>query len=99
MGFLAGSLLTIATEQADTRAWQTLPHSWQAARLFVEAGRHEIVLGGMGKQRVLGTFDLEAGETLIVLARTLGNRLYPHTIGGLRVDAPAPVEPAPSIEP
>lgn len=97
-GFVIGTVFTIATENADTRAWQTLPHSWQAARLFVEPGQHEVVLKSRGEQRVLGTFELEPGETLIVLARTLAGRLYPHTLGGLRVDAPAPASPD-SIEP
>ena len=99
-GFALGTILTLATEQADTRAWQTLPHSWQAARLFVEPGRHEVVLKSRGEQRILGTYELEAGETLFVLARTLGGRLYPYAIGGLRIDAPAtPITAAPAGEP
>jgi len=90
VGQIAGDIFVLATEHADTRAWQTLPHTWQAARLFVAPGRHEVVVAGSGERRVLGTYELEAGETMIVLARDLGGKLYPHAIGGLRVDAPAP---------
>lgn len=82
-GLIAGALFTAATERADLRAWQTLPDSWHGARLFVEPGVHELSLAAVGGERVaLGTFELEAGETMIVLARTLGTRIYAHPIGG-----------------
>jgi len=87
LGRIAGDVFTFLSEHADLRSWQTLPDTWQAARLFVEPGRHEIALDAIGGENlVLGTFELEPGETLVVLARTLGSRLYAYPIGGLRVD-------------
>jgi hypothetical protein len=91
LGWLAGSIFTAVTERADTRAWLTLPDSWQAARLFVAPGEHELELEAVGgERRSLGRLRLEPGETVIVLARTLGTSLYAHTIGGERLDAPDP---------
>jgi uncharacterized protein len=90
LGWIAGSIFTAATERADTRAWVTLPDSWQAARLFIAPGEHELSLEAVGGEKLpLGRFRIEPGETVFVLARTLGTRLYPHTIGGERLDAPA----------
>ena len=88
-GQLIGDLFTIVTERADLRAWQTLPDSWQAGRLWVAPGVHELAIESVGGQaRVLGTYQLEAGETMIVLARTLGGRVYPHPLGGLLLSGP-----------
>ena len=85
-GQIVGDLFMLATERADLRAWLTLPDSWHAARLWVAPGEHELALEATGGEaRVLGTFALEAGETMIVLARTLGGRVYAHPIGGLRI--------------
>jgi hypothetical protein len=86
-GRLAGDLFTFITERADLRAWQTLPDSWQGGRLFVAAGEHELVLDADGGEGVaLGRFRLEPGETLIVLARSVGHRLFAYAIGGQRLD-------------
>jgi uncharacterized protein len=97
-GWLAGLAIAVATERADLRSWQTLPDTWQAARLFVPAGRHRLVLEAEGGERVeLGEFELEAGETMFVLARTLGPRLFAYAVGGRHLpepgspDAAAPV--------
>ncbi len=87
-GRVIGDLFTLATERADLRAWQTLPESWQAGRMFLEPGEHEFVLASSGgEDAYLGRFALESGETLIVLARSLGSRLYAHAIGGQRLDS------------
>ncbi len=87
-GALVGDLFTIFTERADLRAWRTLPDTWQAARLFLAPGEHELTLDADGGGHVnLGTFTLEEGETMFVLARTLGSRLYAHPIGGRHVPA------------
>jgi len=94
LGALAGDLLNVLTERADLRAWRTLPDTWQAARLFVEPGVHELILEAVGGERAsLGTFELEAGETMFVLARTLGPRLYAHPIGGRPVEVAPPRSP------
>lgn len=95
VGFIAGSLFTVLTEQADTRAWQTLPRAWQAARLWVEPGQHELVLRGKRESVSLGTYGVDPKETVIVLVRELDGTLYPHVIGGLRIDVPPP---APTLE-
>ena len=79
-----------ATERADVRSWLTLPDSWHGARLFLAPGVHELALEAAGGQGTgLGTYELEPGETLVVIARTLGTRLYAYPIGGRRVDLPS----------
>ena len=88
-GRLLGDIFTLVTEQADLRCWTTLPDTWQAARLFVPPGIHGLKLEAVGGERVtLGTFELEPGETMIVLARTVGTDLYAHAVGGRLVSAP-----------
>ncbi|MEZ6015438.1 MAG: hypothetical protein R3F49_10015 [Planctomycetota bacterium] len=87
---LAADIFTIATERADLRAWRTLPSNWQAARAFVTPGEPvEVQVGVTGGAAVpLGTFQLTAGETMFVFARSLRGRTYAHAVGGARVDAP-----------
>jgi hypothetical protein len=88
LGFLVGTLYTLASERADLRSWTTLPDTWQAARLFVDPGVVGLRLRAVGAGACdLGTFELEPGETLYVLARTIGPRLFAHTVGGRPVDA------------
>ena len=88
-GRLAGDLFAAISERADLRSWQTLPDSWQACRLFVPAGVHTYTLEALGGQsRPLGTFGLEAGETMVVLARSVGPNLFAHVIGGQPVALP-----------
>ena len=101
-GRIAGDLFTLLTERADTRAWLTLPDSWQACRLFVPPGARALALDALGGETVqLGTFELEPGETLVVIARSLGPSLYAHAIGGKPVDpnAAAPAAAQPSATP
>ncbi len=90
----AGAIFTAATERADTRSWLTVPDTWQAARLFVAPGEHEIALGDTGGGLVrLGRVRLAPGETVFVLARTLRNAVYAHLIGGERLDTSASTAP------
>lgn len=92
LGQIAGIVFTFISERADLRAWQTLPATWQAARVFLPPGRHDLVLTATGGEQVtLGSYELEAGETMFVFARTIGPRLFAHPVGGHRVDAIAPV--------
>jgi len=82
-GALAGNLFAFISERADLRCWMTLPDSWQACRLYLPPGTHTLSLEAIGGQNlVLGTYDLEPGETMLVFARSLGYALYAHTIGG-----------------
>lgn len=93
---LAGNVFTLLTERADLRAWQTLPDTWQAARVFLPAGEHRLVLQARGGEREeLGTFGLEPGETMFVFARTIGTRLVCHPIGGRRAEASTSASEAP----
>ena len=81
-GRIVGDLFTLATERADLRAWLTLPDTWQGARLFVAPGRHEVIVSAGGRDVRLGTYELEPGETMFVLTRTVGPHVYAHPIGG-----------------
>lgn len=82
-GALVGAVYTVVSERADLRSWLTLPGTWQAARAFVKPGVQELALDASGGQTVaLGSYELEPGETLFILVRTLGTRVYAHVIGG-----------------
>jgi hypothetical protein len=95
---LVGSLITAATERADTRCWRTLPSAWHGGRLWVSPGEHTVTLSAVGGETVeLGRYRLERGETLFVIARSLGSRLYAHAIGGVRLDLP-PDGPTPLLD-
>jgi hypothetical protein len=98
LGWIVGSLFTLTTERADLRSWQTLPATWQAARLYLPPGAHELVLSADGGGRVaLGTFELEPNETMFVIARTLGTDVHAYPVGGRRVDG-APAGPPEQAE-
>jgi len=101
VGRIAGDVFAFVTERADLRSWLTLPARWSAARLFVEPGEHELVVEAEGgESRPLGRFRLEPGETMIVLARSLGGRVHAHAIGGLSLRAVEGSPPgAPRAEP
>jgi hypothetical protein len=82
-GRVLGDVFAIVSERADLRAWQTLPAAWHACRLFVPPGTSELTLDALGGGSVhLGAFELEPGETLVILARSVQGRLYAHAIGG-----------------
>lgn len=83
LGRIVGDVFSFATERADLRFWQTLPDTWQAARLFVSPGNHDLVLeAGPAGRLDLGTFQLKPGETMFVLARTVDTQLYAYSVGG-----------------
>lgn len=94
-GWMLGTALTIVSERADLRAWQTLPQTWQAARVFLPPGTHEIHVKALGGDaRPLGCFELGAGETMFILARTVETRLYAYPVGGRRIEPEAtPITP------
>ena len=101
----AFDFFTIATERADLRAWRTLPQRWVAARAFLPPGEGVAMelRTSDGRGVALGTFRLERGETMFILARALGSGLTAHVIGGEQVfatDAPEiiPSEAAPLAE-
>jgi len=87
LGRLVGDLFTAITERADLRCWQTLPDTWQACRLWVPPGTSSFTLEAIGgESRFLGTYALEPGETMVVIARSVGPMLHAHVIGGQPVD-------------
>jgi hypothetical protein len=64
--------------------------------MWVAPGEHEIALEAVGGENtMLGTFKLEPGETMFILVRTLGPRLYAHTVGGQRTDGVLQPPPVP----
>lgn len=86
LGRVAGDLFTAISERADLRFWQTLPDSWQAGRLFLEPGTHDLRLdAGPAGSADLGSFDLQPGETMFVIARTVDLQLFAHAVGGTPV--------------
>ncbi len=64
-----GSLLNIAnalTEKADTRNWQTLPHSIYYSRVKLKAGDHKLTLNlksGVNRYKQEVNFNVKAGKT------------------------------------
>lgn len=60
------SLLNAVTEKADTRNWQTLPHSIYYNRIFLPEGEHKVMLkmnGKRGMDEQEFTFAIKKGET------------------------------------
>lgn len=93
----AGAIFTVATERADTRSWLTVPDTWQAARVFIAPGEHQLALGAAGGVATrLAHIRVAPGETVFVLARSLGTSVYTHVIGGERLDAVPATQPPPS---
>jgi hypothetical protein len=94
-GRLAGDLFTFVTERADLRSWETLPDTWQAARVFLPPGSHDLHLRAIGGAEVdLGAFELQKGETMFVFARTVDTMVYAYPVGGRRVE-PVPAQAMP----
>jgi len=95
IGFLIGNLFALFSERADLRAWQSLPRRWEAGRVFVEPGAHELKLAVSGSDPIkLGTFELAPNETMIVIARSVRNSLYAYPIGGVELNDPTELNQA-----
>ncbi|WP_425391507.1 COG3014 family protein [Ekhidna sp.] len=65
LGFLVG-IVNFASEQADTRNWQTLPHSIHYTRVPLSEGENTITLhteGSRGENQQTFTFIGEPGKT------------------------------------
>ncbi|MEQ8906761.1 hypothetical protein [Ekhidna sp.] len=65
LGFLVG-VMNFASEQADTRNWQTIPHSIHYTRVPLEKGENQVTLhtdGSKGQNQQTFTFIGEKGET------------------------------------
>ncbi len=74
------NLATIFSEVADTRSWNMLPATIQIARITLPAGRYPVRLPqrNTGPATVLG-LDLVAGETTVVLAPQLSQRIFSYS--------------------
>ncbi len=87
-------LWSIFAERADLRSIWTLPANWQALRMAVPPGIHDIELRStQGASGSLGRYELLPGETLFILARTIGPSIHAHPVGGLRLDPTVPLSP------
>jgi len=76
LAYIAGNVAAVASEQADLRAWQTLPDRILIGALLLEPGKHKLSAefshrsGGTVFTRELGEFELKAGQTEFVILHT-----------------------------
>ncbi|MDH4248132.1 MAG: hypothetical protein OEW39_09965 [Deltaproteobacteria bacterium] len=76
LAFVAGNVYAVASEQADLRAWETLPDQILFGREFLEPGKHSLAVefldaaGTVVERRDLGTLTLAAGESRFVIFQT-----------------------------
>lgn len=69
--------LAVASEEADTRSWQTLPDEIHLARVWVPPGRYQVQsepIGGLHdplKSETMRTLSLGPGETAVLLQRVM----------------------------
>lgn len=80
VGLLVGLLtkgLAVASEEADTRSWQTLPDEIHLARVWVPPGRYQVQrepIGGLHdplNPEAMRTLSLGPGETAVLLQRVM----------------------------
>ncbi|MEW6681499.1 MAG: hypothetical protein AB1451_01040 [Nitrospirota bacterium] len=71
---LLGNLYGLASEQADTRSWRTLPGAIRMARILVPPGRYtvEIVPDGAPGATTTRDVTLAAGRKLFIAERAVG---------------------------
>lgn len=74
---LLGNLYSLATEQADTRSWRTLPGAIRIARVVVPPGRYRVEVAPVGSGAAPRTttsreVTLEAGRKLFIAQRVVG---------------------------
>ena len=79
VGLLVGLLtkgLAVASEEADTRSWQTLPDEIHLARVWISPGRYQVQRSVSGSldplmPEVMRMLSLEPGETVVLLQRVM----------------------------
>ncbi|RLD21051.1 MAG: hypothetical protein DRI71_09570 [Bacteroidetes bacterium] len=76
---VALSLLGSASESADTRNWQTLPHSIYYTRISLSPGEHELkmhlkAVGGEIVEHIIDV-DINKGQTLVYPINTMATTL------------------------
>jgi hypothetical protein len=76
LAFVLGNVYAVATEQADLRAWQTLPDKILIGSTFVAPGVHRVVVeyltsgGGVVSTRDLGEMELAPGTVRFIILHT-----------------------------
>ena len=81
---VALSLLASASESADTRNWQTLPHSIYYTRIPMEAGKHKIKMNlntvhDTNFEHIIDV-DIRPGQTLVYPINTMATTYQPRAI-------------------
>lgn len=77
LAFVAGTVYTEASEQADLRSWQTLPDRVLIGRVLLPPGRHHLQVqyttggGSVVATRDLGQVNVAAGETRFFILHTV----------------------------
>lgn len=77
LAYLVAVVFTVASEQADLRAWQTLPDQILFGQLFVPPGRHRLQVdfidaqGNAIAQQDLGEVELAPGATRFFVLRSI----------------------------
>ncbi|MFZ5875877.1 MAG: COG3014 family protein [Nitrospirota bacterium] len=69
---LLGNIYSLATEQADTRSWRTLPGAIRMARVWVPPGRYTITISSDGAASASREVTLEAGRKTFIAQRVVG---------------------------
>lgn len=76
LAWAVGNIATEATEQADLRAWETLPDRVLMGRVVLPPGEHKVVVefttggGGVVSKRNLGQVSIRAGQTKFMILQT-----------------------------
>jgi uncharacterized protein len=86
--FLASSVVNVALEQADLRAWTLLPRDVQVARMRMPEGPAQIWLGlegGSGANQTI-SMNLTAARPNVILVRSTEGVMTIHTNEALRQD-------------
>jgi hypothetical protein len=69
---IAGNIAASVLEQADTRAWRTLPGEIYIARSFVPEGSYQVMVENcQGGQKTIDSLSIKAGETKFVFYDTI----------------------------
>lgn len=78
VGLLVGLLakgLAVASEEADTRSWQTLPDEIHVARAWVSPGSYQVAVQPSGNGTTIGASDrqleLAPGQTVFLIRRVM----------------------------
>lgn len=89
---LLGTLFAVITEQADLRAWLTLPRDFQLLRFPLAPGAHHFSIELLGPggtvvgQRDLGSIRLRPAERAILSVRSAGLSSFCRILGGESVE-------------